>query len=309
MNTSKLASNSLYRVISAWEKWRPEVTGPNTAKTQAYALWQWYRSLKVGETFTIDKVTEAHVNPFVNSATEQVSRSTRNMRLAALRSLYIYAFEHLILVADKHRNPVGKLMKIRMRGVRHGLKENKRRQPVTEKQYNLLMEDAEGFMRYAIALGYWTGMRLSDIACLEWASYDEAEGTLAVWTMKRDTRIELDLTDDLYGGGFIVRLLAEVRSFNKNPVYIFPQEREVIMDEKRRANLSVYFGRHFQRCEVIGRSFHCLRHSFASRLQAAGVSIDDVAEDLGHASTKTTEIYTHSTPALAAPVTNIIDEL
>lgn len=41
---------------------------------------------------------------------------------------------------------------------------------------------------------------------------------------------------------------------------------------------------------------HDERHSYAVRLREAGVSLDDIAELLGHTDTKTTRIYVHITP-------------
>ena len=43
-------------------------------------------------------------------------------------------------------------------------------------------------------------------------------------------------------------------------------------------------------------TIHELRHTFASQLAIAGVSIYKISKWLGHASIKTTEIYAHLTP-------------
>jgi integrase len=43
--------------------------------------------------------------------------------------------------------------------------------------------------------------------------------------------------------------------------------------------------------------FHDLRHTFATRLAAAGVPLRTIQEYLGHADAKTTQIYAHYAPS------------
>jgi integrase len=43
--------------------------------------------------------------------------------------------------------------------------------------------------------------------------------------------------------------------------------------------------------------FHDLRHTFGTRLAASGESMRTIQEFLGHADSKTTQIYTHYAPS------------
>lgn len=287
-----LAKVPLVRVIAEWAKWRAHTAGENTVSTQLYALNQWFRGLIKTDTWPIASVDESHINPFVNTK-EEVSRSTRNTRLAAIRSLFEYATAKAYVIG----NP-SKLVKVRMKGHLHGVKETKHRLPVSPAEYTRLMEDGEGFVGYAIQIGYMLGQRLGDICALEVEAFNPQAHSLTVWTMKRDKRVVLDLMDPLYGGGTINILLSFLLvNMKKDQTFFFPTEARDIMDPKRRSGISVMFNRHFARCMVKGKSFHCLRHSFATRLRAAGLSLEEIGKPMAHSQTTTTEIYAHKDTA------------
>ena len=77
-----------------------------------------------------------------------------------------------------------------------------------------------------------------------------------------------------------------------------------------RSRLQSAFRRAVQKSGIATRaSVHTLRHSYASHLHAAGVSLRLIQAILGHQSLRTTQIYTHLTPDVQATLTDPLNDL
>jgi integrase len=128
---------------------------------------------------------------------------------------------------------------------------------------------------------------------LEWESISDSH--LTVWTVKQDKRVRLPLSNPLIGGGVLRKCFEEIEYKDKK--YCFPDWAEAAKDPKKRSRFSVYFNRFLGRLGIEGKSFHCFRHSFVSRVKAESYdsSLEKIASWVGHSRVETTKGYLHET--------------
>jgi len=90
--------------------------------------------------------------------------------------------------------------------------------------------------------------------------------------------------------GFLLDILIKQKGNVGLSEFVFPNRatRKPFQDVKRAFNTAA------TNAGIEGLRFHDLRHTFASRLVAAGVDLITVKDLLGHHSVKVTERYTHS---------------
>ena len=274
-----------------WLDWLRTNREISTVTNHGYYVAAWLERLDA-KTWPIARLTEQHVDSYVNEKSD-VTAATRGSRLAAICSFFMFCAARGYVVG----NPAV-LVEVRLRDLTHEQKEPKKRVPITADEYRRIMAwPAEEltlgkFMAAATAIGYWTGLRLADIARLEWPCFTGTE--LIVWTGKRDKRVALPLSDPLIGSGQLkMVLLGVAEDARPGARYLFPDAHKIATDPTDRAKLSVYYGRLLERVGIEGKSFHCLRHAFVTRLKKAGVTIEEIGRAVGHSNTKTTEGYAH----------------
>lgn len=138
-------------------------------------------------------------------------------------------------------------------------------------------------------------------------------------------RARLFFEEDEAGGGARVFVEESLdRKFGGNPsrswewFWVFPTERRALDprsgDLKRHHILegavSQWLGKAVRLAGIPKKvTAHTLRHSFATHLHQSGVDIRTIQEALGHASVKTTEIYTHVVHAMAGRAKSPLDDL
>lgn len=252
---------------------------PTTIYANQGFLKAWARDMEIANK-PLSSVTPAHVSDYVNRGDERRSSAVR--KLSAIRTFFSYCQDEGLM----YRNPAGKsLTRVAYEPFTHEEKEVIVRGTFTASELATLLEGTTGFWRCAILLSRETGLRLGDIANLEWNSF--TSGRIVVWTDKANKRVDMPISSTIQSA---------IGALSDTGIrFCFPEQHAIISDPARRALLSIQFARLCAKVGIEGRSFHCLRHTNASSLVAAGSTLDEVAKRLGHSSTATTLGYVHTT--------------
>jgi site-specific recombinase XerD len=135
-----------------------------------------------------------------------------------------------------------------------------------------------------LGLAILTGMRRGEQFNARWSDWKRKEGVLEVTGKTGPRKVRINRAAHRC-------LLRLRRRASKNQVFITPERNEMTRDRRvwferavRTANLQTAF------------RYHDLRHTFCSRLVAAGVPLLDVKELAGHKSYSTTLRYAHLSP-------------
>lgn len=146
--------------------------------------------------------------------------------------------------------------------------------------------------RELVLCGVSTGLRLGELLSLQWKDVDFAQRVVRVqnsdvFTTKNKRNRCVPMTSRLYA-------MLEVRKTRATCGLVFHNNFRRMTED----NVSKTFKRHV-RAAGLGHElhFHSLRHTFATWLAQAGVSIFEIQKLLGHSSISTTMVYAHLAPS------------
>lgn len=133
-----------------------------------------------------------------------------------------------------------------------------------------------------LSIGYGCGLRVSEVVNLKIKDIDRSRMLLKIEQGKGNKDRFVILTPKL------LKLIEDYYREYKPSVYLFNgQFKNKYSATSCRKLVKIHVGPKY--------CFHTLRHSFATTLLERGVDLRYISELLGHASTKTTERYTHIT--------------
>jgi integrase len=294
-----LHERTLYNYLTILRAWARDTT---TAETP------------IGE-LSLANVDASHIRRYIDGA-DGSKASTCRLRLSILRMFFDWAQAEGITF----KNPARITRKVNVKKMSFTQKEVKKKVAFSDDEIAAIQRYIEGeitkltidleridpllrakseqgklyqhminthrFWSQAIAIGRWTGLRISDICNLEWDCFS-SPGMIVCHTLKRDKRISVPI-HPLLGAA-----LATLQ--RKDEQYVFPDQKW-LYESKNRTRLQKQFEKLLRRAGIQDKSFHCLRSSAAGdmveRMMAAGKTREaaekDAAALLGHSSTDTT---------------------
>jgi len=236
----------------------------------------------------LKEVSPAVVRSWLASMKDEgMSSRSLNRKISSLRSFYKYQLKNGVV----ELSPMGAIISPRM----------SKRLPVFVEQKDMAIlfdevvfpDDWEGRTdRLALAILYYTGMRLSELVGLRESHVDRGNRTVKVLGKGNKERV-IPVNEVLMAamGEYCDQKVVELKA---------PDREFLLVGRKGRKLYPKYVYRlvreYLGQVTTIGqKSPHVLRHTFATHLMNAGAGLNPVKELLGHASLAATQVYTHNT--------------
>lgn len=254
----------------------------NTICSYRYALNSWGEFLNNTEGVAYDNAQLADVREWIMSMFDSgMAEASVNARVAGVRAFYDYCaiYEGLAV------NPTA--------GVRAAKVPERLPKFIPEATLNALLSDVlprdtwQNRRAWSVLAFFWyTGARCSELCAVRVADIDMSAKCVRLFGKGRKERF-LPLAEEL-----IEDIRATIRRDALEPsAFLFRQASgDALLPWQVREIMAHSLGRYIPRtlCHP-----HVIRHSFATALLNAGASLEAVRVLLGHASVRTTQIYTH----------------
>ncbi len=225
---------------------------------------------------SLRQILPGDIERYVAQRARDVAPATVNRELQFLKHLFNVA----IADGKAETNPV-KAVKL--------FRENNQR-------VRFLTDDEESALRQAIgevewpmvALAIHTGLRQAEQFKLRWDHVDFKTGIITIPRSKHGEARRVPMNDT-------VRDILRSRQSRLKSPYVFPSATgETPLDARNYMNR--VFNKALKRAKVENFTWHCLRHTFASRLVMKGVDLRTVQELTGHKTMTMTLRYSHLSP-------------
>lgn len=172
--------------------------------------------------------------------------------------------------------------------------------------FNLAKEPYRSIFKFL----YLTGLRTGELCNLEWKDYNRKNRTLTIRIVAANKKMrtpgnKTKREETIPTNDYADKILQKRKDANESDHFIFlNQAGNRLDDDNIYRNLILIL----HNLKIFDASPHTFRHTFASHLVIAGVSIYVVKELLRHASVKETEIYAHLAKDTTRSAVNVLDD-
>lgn len=258
--------------------WAEENKRPKTVLTEKNFFDQFVESTGIK---TLGEATREDVEQFRLSRKRKGWKpASVNSAVNAVRAIYNYAIQWGLT----EHNPV--------KGVKHFKREKNPPKFLAREEFENVLSIAERQGRdihWVFALGIYAGLRKNEIANARWEWFD-FKRKLVTLSSHGGFKLKDSETRTIPLNSTLASILEH---HVEREGYLFIPEKEHDATFGYRYD----FRKEFQAvCEEAGVPWvtpHVLRHTFASQLATAGVSLYKISQWLGHSDFKTTQIYAH----------------
>ena len=244
-----------------------------------------------------DQISEEELRRYFLYLTneKQVSRSTSTIALCAIKFFYEHTLQRQWPTLDLIRP--GKEQKL----------------PVVlsvEEVRHLLGTVHKPHYRVCLSTLYGCGLRVSEGRSLQVSDIDSARMTVHVrgGKGKKDRYVPLPES--------VLSMLRAYWTSHRHPIWLFPQHSSSGSSATRATQPQNYHGLYYVLKAALKEcglhkpvTLHTLRHSWATHLLEAGVSLRLIQAWLGHESLRTTALYTHLTHKAQVSAVESINQL
>jgi len=274
------------RLHGALDSWLAKTTNPHTRRNYSCAADALKKHMP--DNPSLRDITRQSLLDWQGEIRKHRAVGTVNLMVRSVKAFFA-AHGHAL-----QKNPCDGLRSLRADSNRV------RRQAFTPEQIRKIMAAANPFWRAASAIGFYSGLRLSDVAKLRVKNVDLIQGRITIeHTVKTGARVDVKIPAGL------VEMIRQIIPRGAQPEdYIFPEQaalaaRGISLLSGQFARLLVNAGVRAEKSKkekgraAYALSFHSWRYSFVSMLANSGANQQVVKSIVGHTSESVNDHYTH----------------